>query len=189
MKKTFKHRILSWRANWHANHQERIKKYVDYAHAQRILLLYEDTATGQRSQLEQIIRELTAAGKQVITCCFSADDEAARTTQPDNNTHFLYKKDIDLTGKPKKEILLPILTRQFDIVMDLTLSPCLPLLYVLLYANASCKIGLQHTDNQLLDFIISYPKEKQQTQQPVQPSVSNLYRNILFYQKNIRSSE
>lgn len=180
MKKTLKYRILAWRCK----RQNRTRKYIDYEHAQKILLLYESTNDKQDESIRQIANDLNADGKQTTVCRYTAAGQTA--TKPDGI--WLCKKDLGVTGKPSR-ILKSIAQQQFDIVIDLTLSPCLPLLYILLYANASCKAGLQHTDIPLLDFIISYPKEKHKTASQSQTDMNILFRHILFYLKNIRSND
>ena len=186
MKKTIKYRIFRWRANRYFSRYPRAKKYVDYEHARRILLLYESRPDGQDETIRRMTEKLAAENKQVMTCGYDAGESQPVASQPD--APILCKKDINLTGKPV-QALKTLAQQQFDLVIDLTTSPCLPLLYILLYANASCKAGLQHTDIPLLDFIISYPNEKQKTEMQLQIDVNNLYKHILFYLKNIRSND
>ena len=186
MKKTIKYRIFRWRANRYFSRYPRAKKYVDYEHARRILLLYESRPDNQDETIRLITEKLVAANKLVTTCVYAAGESKPVTSQPD--MFILCKKDINLTGKPV-QAFKALEQQQFDLAIDLTTSPCLPLLYILLYANAACKAGLQHTDIPLLDFIISYPKVKQEPEMEKQIDVNNLYEHILFYLKNIRSND
>ena len=91
-------------------------------------------------------------------------------------------------------MLYEVITEQkFDLLIDLTLKPLLPLQYVALYANALCKTGTRNTELQLYDFVLDIEKlmthkEDAETYE-FQPDEAYLFQQIIFYLKSIQTKD
>ncbi len=130
----------------------REKQFVDYAHAESVLLLYESDLQENHAEIDAIVRTLHADGKQVDVVGFVAKKECE--TPQNEHFHLLCKKQIGFWGKPDKATLNAICTKKYDLIVDLTPHFCLPLQYVLLYANARCRIGGDVSEFGLIDFAV-----------------------------------
>ncbi len=157
----------------------REKQFVDYAHVQRVLLLYESDLQENHAAIDSIVRALHADGKQVDVVGFVAKKQC-ETLQTD---HFrlLGKGQISFWGKPDKETLNAICTKNYDLIVDLAPHFCLPLQYLLLYANARCRIGGDVSKFGLIDFAVKI--------QPNKAYEQTLWNAILRYLKEIKQSQ
>ena len=69
--------------------------------------------------------------------------------------------------------------RQYDLLINLTQTPSLPMEYMTMYARADFKTGMQR-DNGLLDFMI-------QTEPQDNPLF--LFEQIIYFLKHIKSND
>ena len=105
------------------------------------------------------------------------------------------KSQTTLWGQPDDMVLATVEKQQFDIVIDLTQRPRLPLRYVALHANAHCKISGYLDDYNLSDFIIEISDKQQSNKQNSKyEDTHNEYRKTLFaeiirYLQAIRQSQ
>jgi hypothetical protein len=161
----------------------REKQFVDYAHAESVLLLYESDLQENHAAIDSIVRTLHADGKQVDVVGFVAK----KVCETPQNEHFrlLCKEQVGFWGKPDKATLSAICAKKYDLIVDLTPHFCLPLQYVLLYANARCRIGGDVSEFGLIDFAVKI----------IQPTTENtqyehaLWDAISQYLKQIKMSE
>ncbi len=166
----------------HAKRHMRQKQFVDYAHAKKILLLYESDPTENRAFIDEAVRALHADGKQTDVVSYVAKKQCEKPSE----AHFvvLDKAQISFWGKPQKATLNAIAAQQYDLLIDLTQTFCLPLQYALLYANAKCKVGGDVSQYGLIDFAVK-----------VTPAAENkqhehaLWNAILRYLKEIKQCE
>ena len=52
------------------------------------------------------------------------------------------RRDLNLLGSPKEEVVKDLQKRHYDLLIDLTQRPCLPLRYISLYARTEFRAGL-----------------------------------------------
>lgn len=174
-----------------SKHIVRNKMFVSYDKIQRILLLYESDLMEKNQEINQIANQLRQDKKRVTTYGFVSKNEILTPILP--NACIFGKKQINCFGKPI-EIINGLSEAEFDVIIDLTINECLPLQYILLYANASCKIGMQHNAHHLLDFVIQYPtttttNEETEGNTADELTPQQLYEQIGFYLKCIRSND
>lgn len=102
-------------------------------------------------------------------------------------------KSLDFFYQPKSSLLQLLEEDQFDLVIDLTIHFCQPLQYLLLHANAPCKVGGSVGEFGLIDFAVNMPHiepdsedDKSDISLPVLYGQEKaLWEQILYYLKSI----
>ncbi len=163
---------------------ERQKKFMNYNDIRSILLLYESDMNERNAIITKIINELEKDGKEVIACGYVKKKKA--TTPFVTKSCMIDKSMLNFFYEPDKIFLAKLSENTYDLVLDLTLEPQIPLMYVLGYAAASLKAGRKTEAHHLLDFMIDC--EALQDEESLQPTQEySLFKEILFYLKNINS--
>lgn len=177
-------KLFGCRVQKSAKRHTRQKQFVDYAHAKSILLLYESDPTENRAFIDEAAHALQADGKQVDVVGFVAKKQC-ETPQTD---HFrlLCKGQTSFWGKPDKTTLHAIAARQYDLIIDLTQTFCLPLQYVLLHANAKCRAGGDVGHYGLIDLAVRIPTENGAKKSAPYERERALLAAVLRYLKEIK---
>jgi len=111
--------------NYTAAHQPaRHIAYPDWQKVHSVLLICPVETVQQPTFRTDILRPLQALGKQVETVSYDH-----------NQYNWLHR--------PKSAFLQSLRQQSYDLLIDLTSSPSLPLHYIALYARANFKIGAQ----------------------------------------------
>lgn len=128
-------------------------EFISYKAAQSFLILYESDWTEQNKALQHHVDTLIADGKRVTLCGYVQKPKALSSTLP--HSIMIDRGDLNpLLLKPLPKVINEVMNRHFDILINLAAPNCLPLRYMLLYANASMKCGTRNTDTELFDFIL-----------------------------------
>ena len=165
----------------------RNKQFVNFYGAKSILLLYECGATKNRA-VQKIIFQLSSLGKEVFTVGFikGQDTEEFAT----HKMELIGKKDVNFLEMPNRSILKKLANSHFDLLIDLTATENLTMLYVALFADASMKASSHTTNSGIFDFILDISKLNESKKAE---SISNfeqfLFEEITFYLKTIQTFE
>lgn len=156
----------------------RQKQFVNYANASSILLLYEVINDDSVTNIKRLAQLLQADNKCVTLVGHLSRKENLLPT----DSHFIAidRLRTSIFGKPDAEILSAV-EQPFDLLIDLTNRPILPLQYVVLHANARCKCGGYLTKNRLFDLVVDQ-KHVPNTNETA------LFENILHYLKTIQQT-
>jgi len=94
--------------------------------------------------IEQIYRfsqELLRLGKEVQICTYSDAKQRPFYLQDLRNTTILCPEDLNWYERPVSERFLTITHTPFDLLLDLTHAPAMPLLWLFVSSQASIKVG------------------------------------------------
>ncbi len=169
----------------------RTKHFVDYAHAKSVLILYESELSENRTFISEVSRSLTADGKRVSVYGFVPKKITASSSM--SNFNLLDLNSLDFFHRPDNQFLKLFEETPFDLVIDLTHRFCQPLHYLLLHANAPCKVGGSLGDFGLIDFAVNMPHIEPESED-VKSDISlpvlyeqekALWEQILYYLKSI----
>ncbi len=188
MFKKFKARIFRKRMLKHIRNEDRDKQFVNYDKAKTVLLLFESHYTEKNPEIEKIIKQLVADGKKLIAWGFVDKKEIMTPSYLDYR--ILHPKDFKFLGEPSKEVLNELLKQDFDLLIDITSHAILSTAYLVVYARAKCKVGMQKEYNNLYDFSINlkqFLKERELTVDDLDDSF--LYDQIIFYLKSIQTKD
>ncbi|MDR1653336.1 MAG: hypothetical protein LBS01_06780 [Prevotellaceae bacterium] len=134
--------------------------FINFDKVKKILLL-GDMKCFENRELNEIVSRYEAVGKQVKTLIYT--DRAyfpKEISQKVWNKNLFSKREVNLFGRPKAKILNDIAVQDFDLLVDLSVVPSLPAMYVIAAVNATCKIGLKELDVPLYNLIIDVNSSK-----------------------------
>jgi len=184
-------KVFSYHVNQFKKKVVREKQYIDYAHAKSVLVLYESELSEHRIFITEVMRTLTADGKRVSVYGFVPKKAGISSSM--NGFNMLDINSLDFFYQPKSTLLQLLEEDQFDLVIDLTIHFCQPLQYLLLHANAPCKVGGSVGEFGLIDLVVKMP-EPEALLEDDKPDISvqllyekekELWREILYYLKSI----
>jgi len=183
-----RNRLFAIQARKQMKSVDREKKFVSYHKAKTILLLFESTYSERNPGTKRIIETLTADGKKVVAWGFVEKKQITSAAYPE--FRILHPGDTDIFHKPKPALLTELAEQEFDLVIDITQQPSLALSYVVLFAKAKCKTGMQKQGFPMYDFALdvdAYLEENNLKTDEL--PFTFLYDQIIFYLKNIQTND
>lgn len=182
--------------------KRREKTFVNFDEATQILVLFDSDYNQKNLYIREVINILREEGKEVYALGYIANNKSTEAIQRDFS--LFDAKQCHWYGQPKQEITQRIINRAFDLIINLSLTDQIPLLYLTLSTKAKCKTGKFCEILPLYDFTILPPEtpireikilhdlsknDKEEGENSAENSVSQeyLYNQIVFYLKNIRT--
>lgn len=170
---------------------ERERKFVSYDKAKTVLILFESEFTEKNPAIRKIINQLQQDGKKVSAWGFIDKKEIMTSILPD--FRILHHKQTDFFQKPVISYINELEELEFDLLLDLTIQPILPLQYFALYCKATFKVGAHKTDAAIYDFVLDIDRQKKLPEDDeFQASEVNevyMYDQIIFYLKSIQTND
>ncbi len=152
-----------------------------------ILILYESDWMERNQAVKDLVQRLLHEGKEVVIWGYADKHDIQSPILP--QSRIIGKKDINCFGGPKSAIVKDLQSREYDLLVDLTQKPSLPLAYAAFLAKAKFKAGR----------LIPTAGQEEQTQSdgihdliikmPVQEDVTPLYEQITLFIKMIQSKD
>lgn len=169
--------------------EKRTQRFVSYEKANNILLLFSSDLQTDNPAIKQIVQFLKKDNKKVKCIGFINAKELPPHEESPEITLFC-KKDINFLGKPEKKIINEATNQQIDILIDLSLTQPVPLLYLALYTNSPLKIGTKKFDIQLFDFILDISNKSKLNDTTLEAVDEQfLFNEIIFYLKSIQTND
>ena len=165
--------------------------FVNYKKAKTILLLFESDYSEKNLSVRRIINQMRLDGKKVSAWGFIDKKEVDTAILPD--FRILHHKQTDFFHKPLISYLNELQYNEFDLLIDLSVTPIIPLEYLALYALASFKTGIRKTEVPMYDFVLDVKnlqtetESEEQFENPVDETY--LYNQIIFYLKSIQTTD
>jgi len=164
------------------------KKFVDYLHAQSVLLVFESNYSEKNPEIKRITESLVADGKTVAVWGYV---QKKQTMQSDLLNYKMFcKSDFDIFQRPKTSVINQLNALNVDLLIDLNTRSFLGVDYIILNANARLKCGIRKNLPQLFDFTLDltgqYPDN---TREQHENDYLNIYNQLIFYLKNIQSKD
>ena len=183
--------LFQKRARKYLSETERDRRFVSYDKAKTVLLLFESDYSEKNVHIRKMISQMQQDGKRVSAWGFIDKKEVTTSILPD--FRILHHKQTDFFQKPLISYVNELEGQEFDLLIDLSLKPLLPLQYIVLYARASCKTGIHKSETPLYDFLLdveslTVPIEGTEfLETPVDENY--LYNQIIFYLKSIQTTD
>ena len=172
----------------------RERRFVSYDKAKTILILFESEFSEKNPNIRKMIYSLQQDGKKVSAWGFIDKKEVMTSILPD--FRILHHKQTDFFQKPVFLYLNELENQEFDLMIDLTLKPILPLEYVAMYANVFCKTGVRKTELPIYDFVLDLDSmattsEVSETNEISERPLDEMYLfdQIIFYLKSIQTKD
>jgi hypothetical protein len=168
----------------------RERRFVNYDSAKSILLLFESDFSEKNPLIRKMIHKLKLDGKKVSAWGFVDKKEVMTSILPDFK--ILHNKVTNTFKKPLPTYINEIENQEFDLLIDLTMRPIIPLQYIVMHANASCKTGLRKKGQRIYDFVLDVDNlPTSDTNESTDNTVDEtyLFNKIIFYLKNIQTND
>jgi len=180
--------LFQKRAQKYLSTTDRERRFVSYNQAKTVLLLFESEFSEKNPIIRKMIFSLQQDGKKVCAWGFIDKKEVATSILPD--FRILHHKQTDFFEKPLESYINELESKEYDLLIDLSLRPILTLQYIALYANAAFKTGIHNTDLPIYDFIVDV-NNIEVTHETEESPVDELYlfNQIIFYLKSIQSND
>jgi hypothetical protein len=183
--------LFQKRAQKYLSETPRDHRFVSYDKAKTILLLFESDLQEKNLHIRKIIAQLQQDGKKVSAWGFINKKEVESAILPEFRV--LHLKQIDFFHKPNPSFVNELENLEFDLMIDLSLKPVVPLEYIAVYAKATLKTGVRKTDLPIYDFVLDTEEIKasiqnaESTENPIDETY--LFNQIIFYLKSIQTKD
>ena len=175
-------------AKRHVNHIDCEQKFVNYADANTILILFESDYIEKNIEIRNIIKSMNADGKRVMAWGYLDKKQVSTPILPD--FRILNNQDLDLFRKPKETFVVELKMQKFDLLIDLTTHEIIPLQYLALLSNATLKTGLKKNKVRIYDFMIEIDKKQSEIDDTdLEINAAYIYNQIIFYLKSIQTKD
>ena len=132
-------------------------KWLEWGQIRNILLLFESDYIERNDEIKQLRDRLLLEDKDVTIWGYV--DKADITTLVLPQSRVVGPKSFTLFGTPREALLNDLQKREYDLLLDLTQHPSLPLQYLALYSRAQMKVGAHLLDG-IHDFMIQMPPQE-----------------------------
>lgn len=149
----------------------------------KIMLIYESDVLERNDAIKSIRQELLRKQMDVTMWGYVEKKEISTLILP--QSRILGIDDYNLLGKPREHVLTDLQAEQYDLLIDLTTRPLLPLRYIALYTRADFKVGLNLGEG-IHDMLLSLPDLDTEN---AKPEASWLFQQIMGYLTTIKSND
>jgi hypothetical protein len=191
MRKKINTYLFNKRAQLYLSATPREHRFVSYKKAKTVLLLFESDLSEKNTNVHRIIDQLQQDGKKVTAWGFVNKKIVDTAIFPD--FRILHHKQTDFFYKPLTSFINELQYSEFDLLIDLTIKPVIPMQYLAMYAIASFKAGIRKTELPIYDFVLDVENVPTQDESTTPPEnkvdETYLYNQIIFYLKSIQTKD
>lgn len=163
--------------------EERNPRFPHLDQPLKIMLIYESDVLERNDGIKTIRQDLLKRQMDVTMWGFVEKKEIQTLILP--QSRILGLNDYNLIGKPRDYVMTDLLAEHYDLLIDLTTRPLLPLRYIAMYTDADFKVGLNLGEG-VHDMLISVPDLD--TEQ-AKPETSWLFDQMMRYLTSIKSND
>ena len=152
----------------------------------KILLIYESDVLERNDSIKSIRQDLLRQQMDVTMWGFVEKKEILTLILP--QSRILGLNDYNWWGKPRESVVNDLKAEHYDLLIDLTTRPCLPLRYIAMMADADFKVGLNLGEG-VHDMLISLPDFTPEQGEQASIEASWLYNQLMNYLTTIKSND
>ena len=152
----------------------------------KVMIIYESDVLERNDAIKSIRQDLLRRQMDVTMWGYVEKKEITTLILP--QSRILGGEDYNLFGKPRDYVLTDLLAEHYDLLIDLTTRPLLPLRYLAMYTDADFKVGMNLGEG-LHDMLISLPDLSPEQGEEAEIEASWLYHQILSYLTTIKSND
>ena len=152
----------------------------------KIMLIYESDVLERNDAIKSIRQELLRRQMDVTMWGFVEKKEIQTLILP--QSRILGLSDYNLLGKPRDYVISDLQTEHYDLLLDLTTRPLLPLRYIAMYTEADFKVGMNLGEG-IHDMLISLPDFTPEQGDEAEIEASWLFDQIMRYLTTIKSND
>lgn len=165
---------------------ERSARFPHLDQPLKIILLYESDVLERNDSIKTIRQELLRRQMDVTMWGFVEKKEIQTLILP--QSRILGLNDYNIFGKPREDVLKDLQAEHYDLLIDLTTRPLLPLRYIAMFTIADFKAGL-HLGEGIHDMLISLPDFTPEQGDEAEIEASWLFNQIMEYLTTIKSND
>ena len=167
-----KHKIGKWVFQRELKTNKRQKEVCNINDATSVGILYEATSEEQIKQLKPFVDYFFNLKKDVKALGYVNAKQLSFHHFPKLQYDFFYQKDLNWYYKPQNYIIDNFVKKEYDILINLCDSSCIPIKYLVASSIAHFKIGKHEEGYEIYDLMINLKKDK---------SIEKLMREIKHY--------
>ena len=152
----------------------------------KVMIIYESDVLERNDAIKSIRQDLLRRQMDVTMWGYVEKKEITTLILP--QSRILGVDDYNLLGKPRDYVLTDLLAEHYDLLIDLTTRPLLPLRYLAMYTDADFKVGMNLGEG-IHDMLISLPDLSPEQGEEAEIEASWLYHQILTYLTTIKSND
>ena len=126
---------------------DRKRKLINLRDARRIGILFTLDGISDYEKMETLVRTLQNEQKEIKALGFVRNTNLVSRFLPKLSYDFFSIKDLTWFYKPIHEKVHDLVTREFDILIDLSMYDCFPLRYIAGISKARCRVGRYSEEN------------------------------------------
>jgi hypothetical protein len=149
----------------------------------KVMLIYESDMLERNDAIKTIRQDLLKRQMDVTMWGYVEKKEITSLVLP--QSRILGVQDYNFLGKPRDYVLNDLQAEHYDLLIDLTTHPLMPLRYIAMYTLADFKVGLNLGEG-IHDMLLSLPDLD--TEQ-AKPEASWLFDQIMRYLTTIKSND
>jgi hypothetical protein len=165
---------------------ERSARFPHLDQPLKIIILYESDVLERNDNIKTIRQELLRRQMDVTMWGFVEKKEVNTLILP--QSRILGLSDYNLLGKPREDVIRDLQTEHYDLLIDLTTRPLLPLRYLALYTDADFKVGMNLGEG-IHDMLLSLPGFTPEQGEEAAIEASWLFNQIMEYLTTIKSND
>ena len=139
-------------------------------------ILWNSADEGSIEAYESLRKTLQSKGIKQIGLAYTGSNREMETLSTITHSGFLTKRGVRWFGRPKTNSGTEFILEPFDILIDLSVSKAIALLYVLVHSNATFKVGWQGVEQNFYDLNIDVSEK---------PECRYLMEQIIYFLENI----
>ena len=139
---------------------KRTKEVCNLENAKSVGILYEATNEYQIKQIQPFVSYFFDLKKDVKALGYVNLKKLSYCHTPKLQYDFFYLKDLNWYNKPQNYIIDNFIKKEYDILINLCDSKCIPIKYLVASSIAHFKIGQYEDGYEIYDLMISLKKDK-----------------------------
>ena len=152
----------------------------------KIMIIYESDVLERNDGIKSIRQDLLRRQMDVTMWGYVEKKEIQTLILP--QSRILGTNDYNLLGKPRDYVINDLQAEHYDLLLDLTTRPLLPLRYIAMYTDADFKVGMNLGEG-IHDMLISLPDFTPEQGDEAEIEASWLFDQIMQYLTTIKSND
>lgn len=170
----------------HKKMPERNPRFPHLDQPLKIMIIYESDLLERNDSIKSIRQDLLRRQMDVTMWGYVEKKDIQTLILP--QSRILGVGDYNFFGKPRDYVLTDLQAEHYDLLIDLTTHPMLPLRYLAMYTDADFKVGMNLGEG-VHDMLISLPDFSPEQSDQAQIEASWLYQEIMKFITTIKSND
>jgi hypothetical protein len=155
---------------------QREKRIKTLKNSKNIGIIWNPSDDGSIETYELLRKTLQSKGIKVTGIAYIDSNREMETLTTVTHSGFLLRRNVRWFGRPQTSDGKQFIEEPYDILIDLSISKTIALLYILVHSQATFKVGWQGSESNYFDLNIDVSKN---------PQCRYVMEQIVYYLENI----